>query len=189
MQPDDRLRMRLRRLEAPVEPDLDQQLVAVVERADRRGRRTAAGSTMQILAVTAAAVAIAVAAFTLRGTPPAGRPLTLQSNTWTTTLSASDSTVAREGLGGTWTIRFEPSGGITLTTPPTYLAPTTGYRYRVTGDQIAIGLFVERCLGVGPGDYTFAFESDALRFTVVQDSCPHRATLLSTQSWQPAARR
>jgi hypothetical protein len=187
MEPDERLRARMARLEARVDPDVDRQFAAVVERARRRGRRSTVGTAFRDLAITAAVVVIAFTAFALRGTGPAAKPLELGSVAWTTTLATSDPDVAREGLAGTWTVRFGSSGAVTLTAPPAYLSPTTGYRFRLDDNLVVIGLFVERCAGAAPGVYQFSIDADTLRFASVDDPCPHRATLLTSEPWHAAA--
>lgn len=186
MEPDERLRARMARLEERVEPDVDRQFATVVERADRGRRRSTAGRAIRDLAITAAVVIIAFTAFAVRGTGPAAKPLALGSVPWTTTLSAGDAAVAREGLAGTWTVQFEASGDVTLTAPPAYLAPTTGYRFQANGGRVAIGLFVERCSADGAGIYQVAIDADVLRFTAVDDPCAHRATLLTSEPWHAA---
>ena len=186
---DDQLRARIRRLESGVDPDVEAQFAAVLQRAGRRRRGSAVGTALRDLAVTAAVVVVAITAFVFRGTPPgpAAQPLELRSVPWRTTLAASNPDVVREGLAGTWTIAFDASGGVTLTAPLTYLAPTTGYRFQVAGDRLAIGLFVERCAGAAPGDYAFRIDRNVLRFELVRDDCPHRVTFLTAQPWTAVA--
>jgi hypothetical protein len=187
MNADDELRARLARLERGVEPDLERHYTAVLERASRRRAGASVGVALRDLAITAAVLLVLFTGFALRGTGPASQPPRLDSVVWTATLAPTDPDVAREGLAGTWRMTFGPSGSLSLTAPPTYLAPTTGYRYRVDDGRIVIGLFAERCAGTDPGVYTFTIDGSTLRLTAVEDACPHRLAFLTAGTWRVAA--
>jgi hypothetical protein len=186
MDPDTRLRARLARLAGTAEPDLEQRFEAVVNAADRRRRDAPIGGAIRNLAVAATLLIVVMIGFVGRGTSPAA-PRQLDSTSWTATLRVEDAAVAREGLAGAWILSLPASGAVELVGPPTYLAPTTGYRFQVQGDRITIGLFVERCSGVDPGVYRFEIVGETLTFTLVDDACPHRTTLLTASPWRAAS--
>jgi hypothetical protein len=198
---DRRLRDELERQAAAIEPDVERHLGAVEARARRRG---GIGAPTLVLAT-----AIVVAAILLRvpdprlgepgssGSPsPTASSLSLPSQsapatyseiagTYLTTLDAADAAVRRDALGGEWTMRLEPDG-VVLLSPPASFVPgasgLSGVAFSLVGDRFRTNLFYnDYCSSIGT--YAWSRAGGNLTFTVVDDTCSIRQTLLATSPW------
>jgi hypothetical protein len=199
---DRRLRDELRQEADAIEPDVERHLGAVEAGARRRSGLGA--STLLV------AAAIVVAAIILRfpggfGSGPAGLPSSSVApsigvsaaspstpasypqiaGTYTATLDPSDVTVKKDGVGGTWTMRLEPTGAVLLS-PPASFAPgangLSGVAFSLDADRFRTSLFYnDYCSSVG--NYVWNLAAGALTFTSVDDTCSIRKTLMTTTPW------
>ena len=197
---DRRLRDELRQEAAAIEPDVERQLGAVEAGARRR---SGFGASWLLLAA-----AIVVAAIILRfpngqNTGPAGpgpsvapslgasaSPSTPPSypqiaGTYAATLDPANATVKKDGVGGTWTMRLEPTGAVVLSPPATFTPGAnglSGIAFSLTGDRFRTDLFYnDYCNSVG--NYVWDLAAGRLSFTSVDDTCSIRKTLLTTTPW------
>jgi hypothetical protein len=203
---DQRLRQDLRERADAIEPDLDRQLGAV--EAGARHRRGVHPATLLL------AAAVVVAALILRVPGPAEKgsggagasPVATASpdpgpsqaatssaatypeiaGTYHVALDPADTAVAKDGLGGSWTMRLSPDGAVFLSPPPDF-APgadsLSGIAFSLSGDRFRTNLFYNlACNSVG--GYVWHLSAGQLAFTAVDDACSIRRTLLMTLPWQ-----
>jgi hypothetical protein len=198
---DRRLREELRRDAAQIDADVERNLGAVEARS--RQRRDFPGA-----ALLAAAAIVAVAILARVGEPRSetgvgpGSSQTVSSpstapspsgsgtypqiaGTYSVSLDPTDPEVARNGLGGSWTMRLQPDG-LVLMSPPAKFAPgsggLTGIAFSLSGDRFRTNLFYnDYCNSVGT--YTWALQGERLRLTPVDDTCAIRRMLLATSPW------
>lgn len=189
-----------------IEPDLDRQLGAV--EAGARHRRGVHPATLLL------AAAVVVAALILRVPGPAEKgsggagasPVATASphpgpsqaatssaatypeiaGTYHVALDPADTAVAKDGLGGSWTMRLSPDGAVFLSPPPDF-APgadsLSGIAFSLSGDRFRTNLFYNlACNSVG--GYVWHLSAGQLAFTAVDDACSIRRTLLMTLPWQ-----
>jgi hypothetical protein len=206
---DGRVRQDLRERADAIEPDLDRHLGAV--EAGARRRRGVHPTTLLL------AAAVVVAALILRVPGPAGNgsggpgPSTVASaspdpgtsgaatspavtypeiaGTYHVTLDPADTAVAKDGLGGPWTMRLSPDGAVFLSPPPDF-APgadsLSGIAFSLSGDRFRTNLFYNQaCSSVG--SYVWHLSAGQLLFTAIDDSCSIRRTLLTSLPWQAGA--
>ena len=202
---DQRLRRDLRERADAIEPDLDRQLGAV--EAGARRRRGVHPATLLLAAV------VVVAALILRVPGPAEKggggpgastvasaspePGSSQAatssvtypeiaGTYRVTLDPADMAVAKNGLGGPWTMRLSPDGAVFLSPPPDF-APgadsLSGIAFSLSGDRFRTNLFYNlACDSVG--SYVWHLSAGQLAFTAIDDACSIRRSLLMTLPWQ-----
>ena len=197
---DRRLREELRQEAAAIEPDVERQLGAVEAGARRRN---GVGPSWLLLAA-----AIVVAAIILRfpygqNTGPGGPgPSAVPSlgasassstaasypqiaGTYVATLDPTHATVEKDGVGGTWTMRLEPTGAVVLSPPSSFLPGAngiSGIAFSITGDRFRTDLFYnDYCNAVG--NYVWDLAAGRLSFTSIDDACSIRKTLLTTTPW------
>jgi hypothetical protein len=196
---DRRLAEELERDASRIEPDVERNLGAVEQRSRRR--RDFPGA-----ALVAGAAIVAVAILVRVGEPrtetgagssptapassvpsPSGAARYPQiAGTYTVTLDATDPAVARDGLGGSWTMRLQPDG-LVLLSPPASFAPgsagLTGVAFSLEADRFRTNLFYnDACDSIAT--YTWALQAGRLSLTPVDDTCAIRRTLLATTPWR-----
>jgi hypothetical protein len=198
---DRRLREELGRDAARIETDVERNLGAVEARSRRRNDLPRTG-----LLLAAAIIAVAVL-FRIgeprsdtgvgpASSPTAPRPSTVPSpsgpatypqiaGTYTVSLDPTVPAVARDGLGGLWTMRLQRDG-LVLISPPATFAPgnagLTGIAFSLAGDRFRTNLFYnDYCNSVGT--YTWALQAGRLSLTPVDDTCSIRRSLLATTPW------
>jgi hypothetical protein len=197
---DRRLREELRRDAAGVETDVERNLGAVEARSRRR-------NNLPITGLLVAAAIIAVAVIFRIGEPrsdtgvgPASSPTAASSaapspsgvatypqiaGTYVVSLDPTDRAVARDGLGGSWTMRLQPDGLVLMSPPATFkpgAAGLTGIAFSLSGDRFRTNLFYnDYCNSVGT--YTWALQAGRLSLTPVDDTCSIRRSLLATTPW------
>ena len=198
---DRRLREELRRDAARIETDVERNLGAVEAQSRRRSAVPSTG-----LLVAAAIIAVAVL-FRIgeprsdtgvgpASSPTAPPPSTVPSPfgpatypqiaaTYTVSLDPTDPAVARDGLGGLWTMRLQPDGLVLMSPPATFkpgAAGLTGIAFSLSGDRFRTNLFYnDYCNSVGT--YTWALQAGRLSLTPVDDTCSIRRSLLATTTW------
>jgi hypothetical protein len=199
---DRRLRDELRREADAIEPDVQRHLGAVEARARRRG---GIGASTLVLAA-----AIVVAAIILRISDPrlsgeaggSGSPSPVASSspspspsapatypeiagTYVAMLDAADAAVKRDALGGEWTMRLQPEGVVFLSPPATFVpgaSGLSGIAFSLVGDRFRTNLFYnDYCNSIGT--YAWSRAGNKLTFTLVDDTCSIRRTLLATTPW------
>jgi hypothetical protein len=199
---DRRLRDELRREAEAIEPDVERHLGAVEARARRRG---GIGASTLLLAA-----AIVVAAIILRVPDPrlsgevgsSGSPSPVASSspspspsapatypeiagTNVAMLDAAVAAVKRDALGGEWTMRLQPEGVVFLSPPATFVpgaSGLSGIAFSLVGDRFRTNLFYnDYCNSIGT--YAWSRAGNKLTFTLVDDTCSIRRTLLATTPW------
>ena len=197
---DRRLREELRHEADAIEPDVERQLGAVEAGARRRN---GIGASWLLLAA-----AIVIAAIILRipngqDTGPAGRgpsvapspgvsasPPTLAAypqiaGTYAATLDPANAIVKADGVGGSWTMRLDPTGAVVLSPPSSYLPGANGLLgtgFSLDGDRFRTDLFYGDCYH-SVGKYVWNLAAGRLSFTSVDDNCSIRKTLLTSTPW------
>jgi hypothetical protein len=198
-----RIRDELHQDADQIQPDVDRQLGAVEARARRSG---GIGPATALLAT-----AIVVAALILRTGPSTGpgdsgsaSPPAIPTasgsalapggsapsfpqiaGTYAVTLDAGNAAVARDRLGGTWTMRLMPDGEVFLSTPPTFSPGAnglSGVAFSLDADRFRTNLFINDACG-NVGTYTWVRTGGSLQLTPLTDDCVIRRTLLSTAPW------
>ena len=209
---DDRIRNELEREAARVEPDIERQLGAVEARAARH--RSVGGPTIVLAAAVVVAALILrtgtgptqIGPGTDRSPGPgaSGGPIASASpasaapsqlaasaatypeiaGTYDVVLDPADAAVARDTLGGTWTMRLEADGAVVLTAPSTFTAGAglTGIAFSLQADRFRTNLFINDVCGT-VGTYTWARSAGSLVLTALSDDCAIRRTLLATKPW------
>ena len=126
-----RLRWRLRRLAADVDPDVEARMQRSVAAAGlgRRPRNVAA-LVLQTAAVAAFAIVVLVQ-IASRPTGPAANGSAVLGGAWTTSIASAD---PGTGITGAWTIQFPSTGVLEVTPPSGFTSPYSGYSFRQTGD-------------------------------------------------------
>jgi hypothetical protein len=108
------------------------------------------------------------------------------AGTYVVMLDPANSAVAKDGVGGTWTMRLEADGEIFLSPPATFGAgtsPMTGVAFTLAADRFRSNIFYnDYCSSIGT--YTWSLQAGRLSFAPVDDTCAIRQTLLSTLPWQ-----
>jgi hypothetical protein len=198
---DRRLREELRRDAEQIETDVERNLGAVEARSRRRN---ALPSTALLVAAAVIAVAVLFRIGEPRSDtgdgpasiPTAPPPSSVPSpsgpatypqiaGTYTVSLDPTDPAVARDGLGGLWTMRLQPDG-LVLMSPPRTFGPgnsgLTGIAFSLAGDRFRTNLFYnDYCNSVGA--YTWVLQAGRLSLTPVDDTCSIRRSLLATTPW------
>ena len=180
---------RLRRLANEVDPDVEDRFVRTVRSADRRIRIRRTGTIIFETTAVLALVGILVLRSDLGpvgGEPSASAP-TPCPGAWTTTLASSETSVVSNGLNGVWVIGFPASGVLDVTPPSTYIGPSSGYAFQVTGDSVRTDLLgADVCSSLPPGTYRYQQEAGVLTLIAVDDPCTGRVALLTSSPWAPA---
>ena len=198
---DRRLRDELRRDASAIDADVERNLGAVEARARRRADLPSTG-------LLAAAAIIALAILFRLGEPrsetgvgpgsssTAPSPSTVPSpsiaasypqiaGTYTASLDPTDPAVARDGVGGLWTMRLQADGLVLISAPSTFVpgaAGLTGIAFSLSADRFRTNLFYnDSCSTVGT--YTWALKAGRLTLTPVDDTCSIRRSLLATTAW------
>ena len=162
-----------------VDADVERHLGAVEAKA--RGERGLSGAWL-VAAAAIVSIALLVRVGGQRGeapavgaSPAASPPAVVASpsgpvsypqiaGTYTVTLDPSDPAVARDGLGGSWTMRLQPDGLVLLSPPSTYAAGSdalTGVAFSLEGDRFRTNLFYnDACNAVGT--YTWSLQGGRL---------------------------
>lgn len=196
-----RLREELRRDAEQIEANIERNLGAVEARSTRRPDVPGVG-------LLAAAIIVALAVLVRfgeqptetrpgTGTSPSVAPSSIVptpsgaatypqiAGTYTVSLDPADPAVARDGLGGLWTMRLQPDGLVLMSPPPTFApgnAGLTGIAFSLDGDRFRTNLFYnDYCNSVGT--YTWALQAGRLSLTPVDDTCSIRRSLLATTPW------
>jgi hypothetical protein len=199
---DRRLRSELERDADRIVPDVERNLGAVEARA--RGR-----SSVGTPAIVFAAVVVAVAILLRLGAslPPSGGPSPAPSGpttsgsapetspvpsyaaiagTYVVTLDPAVAAIARDHLGGTWTMRLAADGEIFLSPPATFGSGTnslSGLAFTLAGDRFRSNIFYnDFCNSIGT--YTWALEAGRLSLAPVDETCSIRQELLATLPWR-----
>jgi hypothetical protein len=199
---DRRIRSELERDAHRIVPDVERNLGAVEARA--RGR-----STVGTPALVFAAAVIAVAIVLRLGVslPPSGGPGPAPSGptasgstpstsptpsygaiagTYVVTLDPTVAAIARDHLGGAWTMRLLADGEIFLSPPATFGSGTSslsGLAFTLAGDRFRSNIFYnDFCNSIGT--YTWSLQGGRLSFAPVDETCAIRQELLSTSQWQ-----
>ena len=185
---DPSLGRRLRRLASEVDPDVEGRFTRTIRSADRRTRLRRAGTI--ILETTAVLALVGVVLFRneigLVGGEPTATPTTVLTGSWTTTLASSEPSVVSNGLNGVWVIGFPASGVLDIRPPVTYLGPSSGYTFRVTGDSLRTDLLgADVCSSIPPGAYRYQQGAGVLTLIAVDDQCTGRVALLTSSPWMP----
>jgi hypothetical protein len=101
------------------------------------------------------------------------------------TLDNADTAVKRDGVSGTWTMRLDPDGVVSLSPPPSWIPGAgglSGIAFSLVSDRFRTNLFYsDFCNSVGT--YAWSRVGTKLTFTQVDDTCSIRRTLLSTKPW------
>jgi len=205
-----RIRDELRSTGDAIEPNVERSLGAVEARA-RRGN----GFSPSLLLVAAVVVVVVVTLRLNSGLGPnpgpgasavpgptasasAPTPVPTPSptaasypeiaGTYVATLDAANAAVARDGVGGQWTLRLQPDGVALLSAPDTFqpgVGGLTGITFALTGDRLRTDLFYnDFCNSIGT--YTWALAGGRLTLTPVEETCSVRRSLLSTSAWAAA---
>jgi hypothetical protein len=189
---DRRLRDGVDRLTSQVDPDVDRSL----DRTFRRARRTIALRRAGAASVVAASVALAIvigprtidALRNERAPSPATKPSNTNpaaiAGTYQIVIPNDEPAVRQNHLAGRWTIGLGTDGIMTVSTPPSYAGPRSGYRFRISGEEFRTDLFSTGvCSGIPPGVYRWALSGATLTLTPIDEQCTARATLLGSQTW------
>ena len=106
------------------------------------------------------------------------------AGTYTTTFNPFNEAVKRDGLGGNWTMRLEPSGAVVLSPPAGFVPDTSlsGITYSLAGDLFRANLFLNDCKSVGNYRWSLAVTGH-LSFTSIDDQCLIRQTFLTEPHW------
>lgn len=198
---EDRLRRDLERTAEGIVPDIERNLGIVEARA--HPRPTAGGPMLLLAAVVIAAAivfrfgvapsgvgapspSVAPSPAALSPVPSAPASYTAIAGTYTVTLDPSNTAVAKDKLGGTWTMRLLATGEIFLSPPASFGSGTSslsGLAFTLSGDRFRNNIFYnDYCSSIGT--YTWSLEAGRLAFAPVDDTCDIRRTLLSTTPWQ-----
>jgi hypothetical protein len=202
---DRRLREGFNRATDDIEPDVEKLLAATVVRGRRRHgiRQTAALAAVAAVAVVAA-IAGAEVVERLRtsesprpagpppspGPEPEQDPYQLIDGTYLVRLDGVEDQAITDGLAGTWRMRLDPEGSLSLS-PPRRLGdadePFSGpYAYSVSGPRFQTdALSLDICRGP-PGVYRWRLRGEPpgeLSFTVVEDGCAARRALFASEPW------
>ena len=191
---DRRLRDGLDRLAGEIEPDVEGRLKATLGHA---GRRNLVQRSLPILAATTALVLVAIVGPAMvdlwRGEagPPIGAsqapspsPSAL-AGAFTASVESDDLVVQESNLGGSWTVEFDASGILVVTSPASYAGTRTGYSYQVTGDELRTDLFGEDvCSTLLPGRYRWERTGDIVTFSTIDEPCAGRAAFFAGQPWR-----
>jgi hypothetical protein len=203
---DRRLRDKLRDEATAIEPDVERHLGAVEARARRR---SGVGAPTVVLAAAIVAAAVILRFLGGSGTGPVGRPApSAQSSpsaspadqpsaaaaypqiagTYRITLDPTDTTVKKDGVGGTWTMQLLPDGEMVLSAPPAFrpgVGGPTGIAFSLAGDQVRTNLYIynDICSSAAAGVYVWRLAAGRLSFSSVDETCAIRKTLLTTTPW------
>jgi len=194
---DRRLRDGLDQLAGEIEPDVEGRLKATLDHA---GRRNPVQRFLPIAVATAALILVAIVGPAmvnlLRGEagPPIGAsqapsptPSAL-AGAYTTSVESDDPAVQESNLAGAWTVEFEASGLLIVTSPAGFTGTRTGYSYQVTGDELRTDLFGEGvCSTLLPGRYRWERTGDTLTFSTIDEPCAGRAAFFAGQPWRATA--
>jgi hypothetical protein len=197
---DRRVRSELERDAERIVPDVERNLGAVEARA--RGR---SGIGTPALALAAAVIAVTILLRLGASTPPSGAspvpssptasasaPATSPpsygaiAGTYVVTLDPAVAAIARDHLGGTWTMRLAADGEIFLSPPLTFGSGTSslsGLAFSLAADRFRSNIFYnDYCSSIGT--YTWSLQGGRLSFAPVDETCAIRQELLSTSQWQ-----
>lgn len=199
---DDRLRRRLHRVAEGIDPDVETHLARAVSRAERRGQASV-GSLLLVAALAVGLIFVLRGAFGGPNTGPGGLPSTSAApsvsaspsgfsyeqiaGAYTTTLGESDPVVRDEGMSGIWSMELRPDGTQLISPPATFRDGSrqlSGIAFSVVDSTFRTNAFVELCTSVGT--YRWALSGDRLTFTPIDDECPIRLALMSSQPWAVA---
>jgi hypothetical protein len=196
MRPEQRLRTRIEREAASMAPDVAGRLEATLQEGRRRGKRQQIRTLLAFAAVILAVVLVGPPLIdALRDAPyvgvgPSPSPPAALSGTYGTALLSTDGAVTANQMQGDWTIGFQASEILTVTTPPGFTGTYSGYSFEVAGSQITTDLFGEDvCSSLLPGVYRWTLSDNRLTFSVEDDSCPGRVALLTSSAWTTIAAR
>ena len=189
---DRRLRDTLDRIAAQVEPDVEARLQASGHAARQRSRRRGAAAVLAFAAVVLGVVFIGPAAWeTLRnpgwGVGSDGSPTPEEglSGRYSTIIASDDAELLEHQMNGDWAIEFRDDGLLGVQAPSQFAGTRTGYSFELSADELRTDLFsADVCSGLVPGTYRWELVGDVVTFTVVEDACPGRAALLTTEAWR-----
>jgi len=176
-------------------PDVTGRLAATLRDGRRRSRRRQLRAALAFATVILAVVLVGpplIDALRNRapqvGASPSPSPTPSLSGTYATTLASTDVGVTSNRMLGDWAIGFGSNGILAVTAPPDFTGTYTGYSFEVAGSQFRTDLFGEDvCSTLLPGLYRWTVIRDRLTFTLVDDSCPGRAALLTSAAWDAIA--
>jgi ferric-dicitrate binding protein FerR (iron transport regulator) len=190
---DRRLRDGMQRLAQDLDPDVEGRLEATLRNAHRAGRRQQVRAALVFATVILAVVLIgppmidALRGVAGPGTSPSPTSFVTLRGTYMTTLNSTDAAVTSNRMAGDWTIQFGSGPIMTVTAPPDFTGTRSGYTFHVSGSQFRTDLFGEDvCSTLLPGTYQWSLIGGQLTFTLVDDSCPGRAALLTSATWNAA---
>lgn len=203
---DHRVRQDLRKRADAIEPDLERHLGAV-EAGARRRRGIHPATLLIAAAVVVAALILRVPGTAQNGNDGPGASIVVSASpdpgpsqaatssaatypeiagTYHVTLDPADGAVAKDGLGGRWTMRLSPDGAVFLSPPPDFSPGAdslSGIAFSLSGDRFRTNLFYNQaCNSVG--NYVWHLSTGQLALTSIDDACSIRRTLLMTQPWQ-----
>lgn len=107
------------------------------------------------------------------------------AGTFEVALDPQDPAVARDQLGGTWTMRLQADGEVFMSAPASFVPGTSGLSgiaFSLAGDRFRTNLFINDNCGT-VGTYTWARAGGRLSLTALTDDCAIRRTLLASRPW------
>jgi hypothetical protein len=192
MSVEDRLRDGLGQNADHFAPDVESALERVTSRTRQRSRRRLAAAVAG--AVAAAAVVLLVAV-----QRPKDEVRTSQEPT-TSTVASEPVVQALTGrfaarvdggtvelpydVSGRWVIEFHADGTMGVQPPASYTGVVSAPLFEAIGGSFRTSLFeTDLCSGHPPGKYSWSRSGATVRFTVVDDPCEGRRTVLTSQTW------
>jgi hypothetical protein len=193
MSVEDRLRDGLADNATRFTVDVDSALERVTTRARRPFRRRLAGAVAGVVAVAAAVVLLVTVQRPsdevrttqepTASTVPSGPPVQTLTGRFTTQVAGGTVGLPYD-VSGQWVIEFHADGTMLVRAPASYTGVVSAPLFEATGESFRTSLFeTDLCSGNPVGSYRWRRSGSSVRFTVVDDSCAGRVTVLTSQPW------
>lgn len=203
---DRRVREGFGRVAGDIDPDVEGLLGTTVVRGRRRRLMRRAAVAAAVAVVAAVAIVVGPGVLERLGRPsdprPAGPgpsppiepgqdPYQLIDGVYLVRLRGTeDQAIAEAGLAGTWRMRLDPEGSLSLS-PPRRLRDSTepftnSYVYRLSGSRFETDALSPDTCGAPSGLYRWELRGEPpgeLSFTIVEDGCAVREAVLASEPW------
>jgi hypothetical protein len=191
MSVEDRLRDGLARNAGQFRPDVERRLTRVMTRRRRRQRVRWAGAlaaTMLVLVIVASGASMLRQHGSPRpelgGSATSGGSGQALTGTYTATVPESAATT-NPTLAGEWVLTLRADGTMTVRAPAAYRGVLSGALFDSAAGRFRTSLLTEDlCTGLGNGTYRWTRTGSTVTFTVADDRCDARASVLTTTRWQ-----